>query len=368
MQIIKNDNFFMNLAINVARRNKGMTGANPSVGCVIVSRDKTIISIANTGIGGSPHAEKKALEGIEIKTGTVLYTTLEPCVHKGKNPPCVDEIINSGVKKVVIACLDKNPIVRGKGIKKLENSGIKVIKGVLEKDAEDFYDEFFKRINSNIPGINIKIASSADGKTALKNGKSKWITNKLSRNYGHKLRLFNDGIMVGINTVLKDNPSLTCRLSGLNKFSPSRLVMDTNLRFPINCNLAKTAKNIETIIFTSKNSSARKINLLKNKGIEIIKIPTTKSGLSLISALKFLGKREFNSILIEGGNKLIASAINSPQLNKIYWFSSEKIIGEEGKPSIGKLNITNLENSPNLFLHNMINLDNNYLKIYKAKN
>ena len=167
---------------------------------------------------------------------------------------------------------------------------------------------------------------------------------------------------------LKDNPSLTCRLPGLNKFSPSRLVMDTNLRFPINCNLAKTAKNIETIIFTSKNSSARKINLLKNKGIEIIKIPTTKSGLSLISALKFLGKKEFNSILIEGGNKLIASAINSPQLNKIYWFSSEKIIGEEGKPSIGKLNITNLESSPNLFLHNMINLDNNYLKIYKAKN
>ena len=166
-----------------------MTGVNPSVGCVIVSRDKTIISIPNTGIGGSPHAEKKALEGIDIKAGTGLYSTLEPCVHKGKNPPCVDEIINSGVKKVVIACLDKNPLVRGKGIKKLENSGIKVIKGILEKDAEDFYDEFFKRINSNIPGINIKIASSADGKTALKNGKSKWITNKLSRNYGHKLRL-----------------------------------------------------------------------------------------------------------------------------------------------------------------------------------
>ena len=367
MKIVKNDSFFMNLAINVARRSKGMTGVNPSVGCVVVSSDKTIISIANTGIGGSPHAEKKALEGIEIKAGTTLYTTLEPCVHTGKNPPCVDEIINSGVKKVVIACLDKNPQVRGKGLRKLKNSGIKVIKGVLEKDAEDFYDEFFKRIQTNVPGINIKIASSADGKTALKNGKSKWITNKLSRNYGHKLRLFNDGIMVGINTILKDNPSLTCRLPGLKKFSPSRLIMDTNLRFPINSNIAKTAKNIETIIFTSKNSSERKINLLKNKGVKIIKIPTTKVGLSLASALKFLGKREFNSILIEGGNKLIASAINSHQLNKIYWFSSEKIIGEEGRPSVGKLNITNLENSANLLLHNMINLDNNYLKIYKAK-
>jgi len=357
----------MNLAINVARRNKGMTGANPSVGCVIVSRDKTIISIANTGIGGSPHAEKKALEGIEIKTGTVLYTTLEPCVHKGKNPPCVDEIINSGVKKVVIACLDKNPLVRGKGIKKLENSGIKVIKGILEKDAEDFYDEFFKRINSNIPGINIKIASSADGKTALKNGKSKWITNKLSRNYGHKLRLFNDGIMVGINTILKDNPSLTCRLPGLTNFSPSRIVMDTNLKVPINSKIINTAEKNETIIFTSKFSSERKIKILKNKGVKVIKIPKTKQGLSLNSALKFLGKKEYNSLLIEGGNKLIASAITSSHLNKVFWFSSEKIIGEEGKPSIGKLNINNLDNSPNLFLQNMINLDNNYLKIYRVR-
>lgn len=368
MKIIRDDNFFMNLAINIAKRNRGMTGVNPSVGCVVVSKNKTIISTGSTGTNGSPHAEKVALDGINIEAGSTLYTTLEPCFHSGKNPPCVNEIIKSGVKRVVVASLDKNPLVNGKGIKKLKNSGITVLKGVLTEETEDLYNEFFNRVSYGVPGINIKIASSADGKTALKNGKSKWITNKLSRNYGHKLRLFNDGIMVGINTVLKDNPSLTCRLSGLNKFSPSRLVMDTNLRFPINCNLAKTAKNIETIIFTSKNSSVRKINLLKNKGIEIIKIPTTKSGLSLISALKFLGKREFNSILIEGGNKLIASAINSPQLNKVYWFSSEKIIGEEGKPSIGKLNITNLENSPNLFLHNMINLDNNYLKIYKAKN
>ena len=344
-----------------------MTGVNPSVGCVVVSKNKTIISTGNTGANGSPHAEIKALTGIQIEAGSTLYTTLEPCFHSGKNPPCVDEIIKSGIKRVVIASLDKNPLVNGKGIKKLKNSGIIVLQNVLIDETEDLYNEFFNRVSYGVPGINIKIASSADGKTALKDGKSKWITNKLSRNYGHKLRLFNDGIMVGINTILKDNPSLTCRLPGLAKFSPSILVMDTNLKVPINSKIINTAKKNETIIFTSKYSSERKVKILKNKGAQVIRIPKTKNGLSLNSALKFLGKKEYNSLLIEGGNKLIASAINSPYLNKIFWFSSEKIIGEEGKPSVGKLNITNLDNSPNLFLQNMINLDNNYLKIYGVR-
>ena len=222
-----------------------MTGVNPSVGCVVVSKNKTIISTGHTGSNGSPHAEKKALNGIKIKAGSTLYTTLEPCSHSGKNPPCVDEIIKSGIKRVVIASLDKNPLVNGKGIKKLKNSGITVLQGVLIEETEDLYNEFFNRVAYGVPGINIKIASSADGKTALKNGKSKWITNKLSRNYGHKLRLFNDGIMVGINTILKDNPSLTCRLPGLTKFSPSRLVMDTNLRIPTDSKIITTAKKNE---------------------------------------------------------------------------------------------------------------------------
>ena len=367
MKIIRDDNFFMNLAINIAKRNRGMTGVNPSVGCVVVSKNKTIISTGGTGTNGSPHAEKVALDGINIEAGSTLYTTLEPCFHSGKNPPCVNEIIKSGVKRVVVASLDRNPLVNGKGIKKLKNSGITVLKGVLTEETEDLYNEFFNRVSYGVPGINIKIASSADGKTALKNGKSKWITNKLSRNYGHKLRLFNDGIMVGINTILKDNPSLTCRLPGLTNFSPSRIVMDTNLKVPINSKIINTAEKNETIIFTSKFSSERKIKILKNKGVKVIRIPKTKKGLSLNSALKFLGKKEYNSLLIEGGNKLIASAITSSHLNKVFWFSSEKIIGEEGKPSIGKLNINNLDNSPNLFLQNMINLDNNYLKVYRVR-
>ena len=186
MKIIRDDNFFMNLAINIAKRNRGMTGVNPSVGCVVVSKSKTIISTGSTGINGSPHAEKAALDGINIEAGSTLYTTLEPCFHSGKNPPCVNEIIKSGVKRVVVASLDKNPLVNGKGIKKLKNSGITVLKGVLTEETEDLYNEFFNRVSYGVPGINIKIASSADGKTALKNGKSKWITNKLSRNYGHK--------------------------------------------------------------------------------------------------------------------------------------------------------------------------------------
>ena len=137
MKIIRDDNFFMNLAINIAKRNRGMTGVNPSVGCVVVSKNKTIISTGNTGANGSPHAEKKALNGIKIEAGSTLYTTLEPCFHSGKNPPCVDEIIKSGIKRVVIASLDKNPLVNGKGIKKLKNSGIIVLQDVLVEETKD---------------------------------------------------------------------------------------------------------------------------------------------------------------------------------------------------------------------------------------
>ena len=366
MKLTKDHNFFMNLAINIAKRNTGMTGVNPSVGCVIISKDQEILSVGNTGTNGSPHAEKIALKDLEISEDLTLYSTLEPCFHSGKNPPCVDEIINSGIKNVVISCLDKNPLVNGKGFKKLKNSGINIINGVLKKETEDLYDDFFKRICTGIPGINLKIASSADGKTALKNGKSKWITNKLSRNYGHKLRLQNDAIMVGINTVLRDNPSLNCRLPGLEDFSPTRIIMDTNLRIPIESNIVKSANKINTIIFTSKLSSKRKINILKNKGITIIPIQKNKNGLSLLKAFKLLGEMEFNSVLIEGGNKLIASAITSSLYSRIYWFSSDKIIGEEGRSSIGKLNISKLENIPNLHLKNVLNLNNNFLKIYKA--
>ncbi len=363
---IKDDNFFMGLAINIAKRNLGMTGTNPSVGCVIVSAKNKIISTGYTGKEGSPHAEFNAINKHKNLKGSILYTTLEPCSHIGKNPACVDHIISSGISKVVISSRDLNPLVNGKGIKKLKKSNIEVICGVLNEETELLYSGFFNRIKFNKPIIDIKIASSADGKTALKNGKSKWITNQLSRNYGHRLRSTHDGIMVGINTVLIDNPSLTCRLPGLEHFSPTRVILDTKLRIPHESNIVKTAKKYKTIIFTSKETSKRKIADLTKKGIEVFQISKTKKGLSFSKVLYSLGELGFNDILIEGGNKVIASAITSSDLNKIYWFSSEKIIGEEGLPSIGRLNISNLENSPNIQFHNMINLNNNYLKIFKA--
>ena len=363
---IKDDNFFMNLAINIAKRNIGMTGTNPSVGCVLVSSENKILSTGCTGKGGSPHAEYDAINKSKNLKHSILYTTLEPCSHSGKNPPCVDYIISSGVSKVVISSKDINPLVNGKSIKKLKQSKIEVTCGVLKEETELLYSGFFNRMKFNKPIFDIKIASSADGKTALKTGKSKWITNQLSRNYGHRLRSINDGIMVGINTVLIDNPSLTCRLPGLEGFSPTRIVLDTNLRIPHESNIVKTANKYKTFIFTSKESSKKKISNLNKKGIKVFHVPKTKKGLSFSRILYSLGELGFNNILVEGGNKLIASAITSSDLNRIYWFSSEKIIGEEGLPSVGSLNISNLENSPNIEFHNMINLNNNYLKIFKA--
>ena len=368
MKIIKDDKFFMNLALSLAKRNIGKTGSNPSVGCVIVSEDNEILSTGITGIGGSPHAEYNALQ--KIKKGNrrlILYTSLEPCAHVGKNPSCVKEIIDSGISKVIVALKDKNPLINGKGIRVLKKHKIDVIFGILEEEALPIYSSFFYSIKTGKPNINIKIASSADGKTALKNGKSKWITNQLSRNYGHRLRSLHDGIMVGINTVLIDNPSLNCRLPGLETFSPTRIILDSKLRIPLNSKIVKTSKNTKTIIFTTKDSSRKKKEVLESKEIKVIEVSKSKSGLSLERVLTKLGKLEFQNILIEGGHKLIATAFSSKHLKDVYWFSSEKIIGEEGLSSVGKLNITNIDNSPNLRFNSMINLNNNYLKIFERR-
>jgi diaminohydroxyphosphoribosylaminopyrimidine deaminase/5-amino-6-(5-phosphoribosylamino)uracil reductase len=368
MKNIKDDKFFMNLALSLAKRNIGKTGSNPSVGCVIVSNNNEILSTGVTGIGGSPHAEYNALK--KIKKGNrklILYTTLEPCSHIGKNPSCVKGIVDARVSKVIIALKDKNPLVNGKGIKALKKHKIDVVLGVLEKEALPIYSSFFYHMKTGKPNINLKIASSADGKTALKNGKSKWITNQLSRNYGHRLRSLHDGIMVGINTVLIDNPSLDCRLPGLEVFSPTRIILDSRLRIPLNSKIVKTGNNINTFIFTAKNPPQKKMEILESNGIKVIEASKSKNGLSFERVLTKLGKLNLQNILIEGGHKLIATAFASKHLKDVYWFSSEKIIGEEGLSSVGKLNISNLDNSPNLRFNSMINLNNNYLKIFERK-
>lgn len=370
MKITSNneDKRYMRYALNLAKRNLGNTGKNPSVGCVIVSKEKKIISAASTGLNGSPHAEKIAIEKscTDIE-GATVYVTLEPCNHSGENPPCAELLVKEKISRVVISQKDDNPLVDGKGIKFLKDSNVIVDTGVLEEEANLINGGFLNRVKNGKPNINIKIASSADGKTALRDGKSKWITNDLSRKYGHRLRSTHDAILVGINTVLSDDPMLNCRLEGLQNRSPCRIILDTGLRIPEDSKIIKTAEEINTIIFTNLNANRNKIKKLERLNVKVLKVSQLEdSYLNVDEILLEIGKAGFNNLLIEGGHTIITSFLSSENVKLIYWFSSDKIIGGDGLSSIGNLNLQNIKEGPNLKLIEIINLNNNYLKTYEV--
>ena len=239
------DRYFMKNALNISLRGIGNTWPNPSVGVVVVKNDQ-IISRGWTQPGGKPHAEIVALKK-KIFFGATLYTTLEPCSHHGKTPPCVDQIIKSKINRVVIGLKDPNPKINGKGIRKLKKKKIKVTIGVLQKEIKKIHFGFFYKIKKNKPFIASKIAISKNGK--MINPKKEWITSEVSRKYGNFLRSKYDAIITGINTVLKDNPLLNCRHYGMENLSPVRFILDSNLRIKENLKIVKTAKDIRTYVF-----------------------------------------------------------------------------------------------------------------------
>jgi diaminohydroxyphosphoribosylaminopyrimidine deaminase / 5-amino-6-(5-phosphoribosylamino)uracil reductase len=288
----------MRVALSLARRQSGQTHPNPNVGAVIV-KDGQTIAHGITANGGRPHAETIAINNALDKTnGATLYVTLEPCSHHGKTPPCVDAIIASGIKTVVIACTDKNPKIKGSGIAALKNSGIEVIENICEKKALEINQGFFSVIEKNRPYIALKIATSLDGKITSSN--QRWLTGEPARNYGHLLRAQYDAILTGVGTVLADDPLLTCRLNGLESRSPIRIVLDRNKRIP------KTAK-------------------LLNDGHGSLIMSE-----ELPEVIDELTKRGITSILVEAGAKLTNTFLESGLVDKAYWFRAPIIIGEEG--------------------------------------
>jgi diaminohydroxyphosphoribosylaminopyrimidine deaminase/5-amino-6-(5-phosphoribosylamino)uracil reductase len=309
----------MRVAINAARAGVGRTFPKPSVGAVVV-KDSKIISIARTADGGAPHAEPQAIEqaGKNVK-GATLYVTLEPCNHHGKTPPCADAVIAAGIKKIVIANRDINPVAAG-GIEKLRNAGIEVVEGVCEAEALEVNKAFFSTITKKRPYVIVKIGATLDGKIALSNGESKYITSEISRNYVQVLRSQADGILVGINTVINDNPQLTCRLPGLEKKLP-KIILDTNHRIQENCRLLQNAKNDPVIIFTSREG--------KSSGAEVIKTPMNKNNnfIDIKYMLKKLAEKGFQTLLVEGGGKVISSFLSENLVDELQIVYSPKILG-----------------------------------------
>jgi diaminohydroxyphosphoribosylaminopyrimidine deaminase/5-amino-6-(5-phosphoribosylamino)uracil reductase len=332
------EEIFMKKVLKLARKGYGETSPNPMVGAILVKNGE-ILASGYHKFAGAPHAEKVVFEKAkENSRGATLYVNLEPCVHYDKKtPPCVPEIIKYSVKKVVISMEDPNPKVNKKGIEELRKNGIEVITGVLRKESEELNEIFIKNMTHQLPFVSIKVAESIDGKIATNTGESKWITGEKSRKLVQKIRYGYDGIMVGVNTVILDNPALTVRYK---KFKvPYRIVLDNNLRIPLNSKIVNDKYREKTIIVT-KIQENPKLKELKDRGVKIISI---NENFSLKEIIKLLYEMGICSILIEGGGEVISSSLFSGIVDKVYFFISPKIIGgREAKTSVEGKGISEL--------------------------
>ena len=318
----KKDKVYMSLALTLASARHGLTGENPSVGCVIVKNDK-IISIGQTGYNGRPHAEYNAIkDSNETLDGSTMYVTLEPCNHYGQTPPCTKEIIKNKISRIIYSVEDVDEKVKGKSFKILKSKNIIVKNGLLYKEIIDFYKPYFFNRKNKMPYVTGKIALSKNNLIFSKYTKK--ITDTHSDKFTHFLRYKNDSLMISHKTLNQDNPKLNCRIEGLDKFSPKRIILDKNLETNINSYIFRTANKRNTIIFYN-NTNKQKISLFKNKNIQLIKSNITKKryfDLKLI--LKKLYKVGIRNILVEGGDDLSASFLKNRLFNEFYLIKSTK--------------------------------------------
>lgn len=320
---------YMRRALELARKGEGHTSPNPMVGCVVV-KDGRIISEGYHEKYGEFHAERNALTRCtEDTAGADLYVTLEPCCHQGKTPPCTDIIIEKKIARVFVGSMDSNPLVAGKGVQILRDHGIYVETGILDAECRKLNEVFYHYIATKTPFVVMKYAMTLDGKIACATGDSKWVTGEITRTQVHRMRGRYRGIMVGIGTVLADDPMLNCRVEG--GVDPVRIICDSNLHIPTESQIVKTASDIETIVACSQEAleserKQEKIRRLKEAGIQIIGTEGAH-GVNLVELMKKLGGQNIDSILLEGGGTLNASALEDGIVNKVYAYIAGKLIG-----------------------------------------
>jgi len=314
---------FMKIALDCARNVKGKTAPNPAVGAIIV-KDGKFVGRGATSAVGKNHAEINAIiDAGDLCKGADLFVTLEPCSHFGRTPPCVDAIIKAGLKRVFISCLDPNPLVSGQGIEKLRAAGIEVGTGILEKEAIRLNEDFFWYIQHKKPFVAAKLALTLDNKIADFQGNSKWITNEKSLNYTHFLRSIYSSIGVGKNTLLADNPQLTARRIE-NAKNPVRIVFSSDENIGRNSYFRQNSKNRRSIIILNNKEKYKKI---ADDGVEIWATGETDYKESFLSFLEISGNEGIDSILLEGGSKLIATALETQSINRLFLFYAPKIFG-----------------------------------------
>lgn len=330
----------MAAALSLAARGLGHTWPNPSVGCVLV-RNGNVVGRGVTAPGGRPHAEVRALEQAgEAARGATAYVTLEPCAHDGKTPPCCDALIAAGVGRVVVALPDPDPRTDGAGLSRMRDAGLEVVCGLLQQEAEAFQEGFLTRVRKGRPMVTLKVAATLDGRIASPTGDSKWITGEAARRTGHALRANHDAIMVGSGTAMSDNPSLTCRLPGLEASSPLRLIVDSGLRLPPSSRVVQTARQVPTWVLCGEGCDGKHRKALETAGARILEIRRREDGrLSPEAMLLTLGEEGLTRVLVEGGAGLGTSLLQACLVDRIAWFASACLMGADGLAAVADLNL-----------------------------
>lgn len=334
----------MKRALTLAMKGQGFVHPNPLVGAVLVKNNKIIGEGAHERFGG-PHAEVNAIRrAAQSPAGATLYITLEPCAHTGKTPPCTDLILKSGIKRVVAGANDPNPLVSGKGLRILSKKGVKVTAGIMRKEAEALNKDFNHWIRAKTPYVVAKTAQSLDGKIATKSGQSQWITGPEARRYGQRLRAACDAILVGVNTILRDDPLLSVR-QGKGAPQPLKIVLDSRLKTPPRARIFSKESPGNVILAVTRKAPRNKGRLFRGKA-EILVVKEKGGKVDFTALLKSLGKRGVVSVLIEGGGEVIGEAFSSKVVNEVYFFIAPKIIGgRTAIPSVGGAGVSSLKDA-----------------------
>lgn len=347
------DEKFMKIAIKEAYKAKGRTLPNPAVGAVVVKNGE-IIATGYHRRAGLPHAEAVALERAgESAKGSTLYVTLEPCNHYGKTPPCSERIIEAGVKRVVVGIRDPNPVARG-GVERLKSAGIEVKVGVLEKECFELIDDFIVNLREKRPFVSLKFGATLDGMIADKNGNSKWITSPESRKLVHLLRSYHNAVMVGIGTVLKDDPLLNVR-EVETEVQPKAVVVDKSLKIPVHSKIVKERARDLIVLTAQESLFSYKAGILKDFGVTLVPVYDLGGKLDLREGLELL-RKEYGicSIMSEGGSKLAWELLTKDLIDKFYFFYAPKVLGSEGVPMFeGGVEIENAFNLEIFYLQKL---------------
>ncbi len=338
----------MRRALDLAQQQGKYASPNPKVGAVVVAQGRIVGEGAHRQYGGL-HAEALALRKAGSRArGATLYVTLEPCSHYGKTPPCVDAVIESGVRRVVACMRDPYPLVQGRGFQRLEAAGVRVERGLLEKEARQMNGAFLESIRRGRPRVLLKAAISLDGKIATVSGASKWITGDKARRRAHLLRSQADAILVGSRTVLKDDPSLDVRLPGFHRRDgwPLRVVLDSGLRTPLTARIFQGRP--QTLVFTSPRAPAAKVKVLEKKGVRVFPVPFHQKMLSLRAVLKILHSLHVRTLLVEGGGEVHASFLREKLADEVALFIAPKILGGRAATWVAGKGVENPGSAPKL--------------------